>query len=324
MTALPRRPLGGSGLSVSVLSLGSWRTYERIPREQGAAVMVAAKEAGITFLDDARYDDETGDAPIPTGYSEVVFGQLFRAAGWVRDEVVVSNKLWWEHWPRQSAADEVDGSLERMQFDHLDLVYAMPPPADTTVDTVLDEVAGLLESGRARAWGTGMWTAGQHLEALERCRARGLPPPAAAQMATSLVDSAGPDDPAMRQAFDEGPIGLVASYVLAGGTLSGKYLSGGDGRAAAADDGVTARGKALAPQVVELAEAWGVPPTHVAMAHAFAHPNLASLLFGASTVEQLEENVAAWATFEKLDEAQLAEVAALAAVGRAGSDRPGS
>ncbi|MBO0825139.1 MAG: aldo/keto reductase, partial [Actinobacteria bacterium] len=73
------------------MALGSWRTFERIPREQGLAVMLAAREAGITFLDDARYNDETGAAPIPTGYSEVVFGELFRAAGWQRDDVVVAN-----------------------------------------------------------------------------------------------------------------------------------------------------------------------------------------------------------------------------------------
>ena len=48
--------------------------------------MLAARDAGITFLDDARYDDETGSAPIETGYSEVVFGELFRQAGWRRDE----------------------------------------------------------------------------------------------------------------------------------------------------------------------------------------------------------------------------------------------
>ncbi len=95
------RELGRSGIEVSALSLGSWRTYERIPREQGVAVMRAAMDAGITFLDDARYNDETGNAPIPTGYSEVVFGELFRKAGWRRDEVVVSNKLWWEFWPEQ-------------------------------------------------------------------------------------------------------------------------------------------------------------------------------------------------------------------------------
>ena len=84
------------------MSLGSWRTFERISREQGEAVMRAARDEGITFLDDARYNDETGDAPIPSGYSEVVFGELFRASGWVRDEVIVANKLWWEFWPQQS------------------------------------------------------------------------------------------------------------------------------------------------------------------------------------------------------------------------------
>src|SRR5580765_8007711 len=111
---MDRRPLGSSELEVTPLALGSWRTFERIPREQGVAVMRAAREAGIAFLDDARYNDDTGRAPIPTGYSEVVFGELFRAAGWDRDEVVVSNKLWWEFWPRQSAAEEIDGSLSRM------------------------------------------------------------------------------------------------------------------------------------------------------------------------------------------------------------------
>jgi len=92
-------------------------------REQGVAVMQAARERGIDFLDDARYNDETGAAPIATGYSEVVFGELFRAAGWKRDHVAVANKLWWEFWPEHSAAEELDASLERMGFDYLDLVY---------------------------------------------------------------------------------------------------------------------------------------------------------------------------------------------------------
>ena len=99
------RPLGASGVEVSALSLGSWRTFERIPRETGVAVMRAARDHGIDFLDDARYDDETGTAPLQTGYSEVVFGQLFRASGWRRDEVIVANKLWWEFWPEQTAAE---------------------------------------------------------------------------------------------------------------------------------------------------------------------------------------------------------------------------
>ncbi|HET9781585.1 MAG TPA: aldo/keto reductase, partial [Candidatus Dormibacteraeota bacterium] len=115
------RRLGTSELIVSELSLGSWRTYERISHQAGVAVMRKAQEIGINFLDDARYNDETGEAPMKTGYSEVVFGQLFRDAGWKRDEVVIANKLWWEFWPGQNAAREIDGSLRRMGLEHIDL-----------------------------------------------------------------------------------------------------------------------------------------------------------------------------------------------------------
>src|SRR5262249_4492076 len=94
--AVQTRRLGSSGIEVSALSLGSWRTYERLPAQTGIAIMRAAHDEGITFFDDARYNDETGAAPIPTGYSEVVFGKLFRGSGLRRDEVVVANKLWWE------------------------------------------------------------------------------------------------------------------------------------------------------------------------------------------------------------------------------------
>src|SRR5438477_11906586 len=121
------RRLGQAGCEVSRLSLGSWRTYERISRDEGLAVMREAREAGITFLDDARYNDETGNAPIPTGYSEVVFGELFRAAGRERDSVIVANQPWWEFWPEQSAADELDGSSGRMTLEDVDLIYTAAP-----------------------------------------------------------------------------------------------------------------------------------------------------------------------------------------------------
>src|ERR671936_1429075 len=143
---MEQRPLGASGIEVSALALGSWRTYERMTREEGVAVMRAAREAGITCLDDARYNDETGTAPIPTGYSEVVFGELFRASGWVRDDVVVSNKLWWEFWPEQSAAEELDASLGRMRFDYVDLIYAERLPEGLRLEEVVEAVTDLIEA----------------------------------------------------------------------------------------------------------------------------------------------------------------------------------
>ena len=309
---LPRRGLGSSELEVSVMSLGSWRTFERIPTEQGIEVMQAARRSGINFLDDARYDDETGDAPIPTGYSEVLFGNLVRAAGFDRDEVVIANKLWWEFWPRQDAAEELDGSLGRMGFDRVDLIYAIHPPEGLSIETVVEQVAGLIESGRAWFWGTGMWSAEQHHEALDWCDRKGAPRPVAAQMANSLVDHAKPDDPEMLRAFDRGPIGLVASYVLAGGTLTGKYASAGaTGRAEADESPLMAKGRERGAAVSALAEQWGVPASHVAFAHAFRHPNLASIVFGARSAEQLESNVAAYGTFVGLSSEQLDAVADL-------------
>ena len=141
---MPHRPLGQSGLDVSRLSLGSWRTFERISKEEGFAVMRAARDAGITFLDDARYNDETGNAPIPTGYSEVLFGELFRAAGWPRDETIVCNKLWWEFWPEQSATQELDESLGRMGLDHIDVIYANVPPDAMPLDQMVHDVVDLI------------------------------------------------------------------------------------------------------------------------------------------------------------------------------------
>ena len=311
MPPLPDRPLGGSGLPVSVMALGSWRTYERIARAEGVAVMRAARDAGITFLDDARYDDETGTAPMKTGWSEVVFGELFRTAGWIRDEVVVANKLWWEHWPEENAAAELDGSLGRMGLDHVDLIYAMPPRADLRVGEIVEQVSGLIETG-ARAWGTGMWTAAQHHEALDVCEQLGAPNPVAAQMATSLIEHRGPDDPEMHRAFARGGIGLVAANVLAGGVLTGKYLRGEHGRVDEGGSDPGAGVAAVARSVVALAEQWAVPPAHVAFAYAFAHPHLASVLFGARSPEQVRENVEAFATFEALDAGQIALIAALA------------
>ena len=239
---LPHRPLGASGIEVSIMSLGSWRTYERLSRDEGVAVMRAAQEAGIDFLDDARYDDETGKAPIPTGWSEVVFGELFGASGWRRDDVTIANKLWWEHWPDEDAATELDGSLGRIGLDHVDLIYAIAPPPTLPVATVVEQVAGLIASGRARAWGTGMWSGEALAAALDVCDATGAPRPVAAQMGCSLAEHRQASDPTIRAALDRGPIGLVAAHVLAGGTLTGKYLDdpGRPGRAGNDDAPVAA------------------------------------------------------------------------------------
>jgi aryl-alcohol dehydrogenase-like predicted oxidoreductase len=306
---LPHRPLGSSGLQVSLMSLGSWRTYERLPRDGALAVMVAAREAGITFLDDARYDDETGEAPIPTGWSEVLFGELFRAAGWVRDEVVVANKLWWEFWPDQSAAAELDASLDRMGLEHVDLIYAMTLPPELAVADAVAAVSELVSSGRARAWGVANWQATAVAEAVRVAAELGVAGPCAAQLPYSLVRRDWVEDPTMDAALGDGGIGLVASYALAGGTLTGKYQRGEQGRASGVtDDPNMAAGLAAGVALDRLAAEWDVPAAHLALAFALDHPRLSSVLFGATSPAQVQANVAAIETHHALDADQLARL----------------
>ncbi len=291
---MQRQPLGPSGLEVSRLSLGSWRTFERIPREDGLAVMTAAREHGFNFLDDARYDDETGSAPIPTGYSEVLFGELFRAAGWDRSDTVVANKLWWEFWPEQSPAAELDGSLARMGFDYVDLVYANPPPDDLPVADMVAAVTELISAGKARAWGIVNWPAGPLLEATRAAEEQGVPAPCAAQLPYSLVRRDWVESPEMTAALEASGAGLVASFVMAGGVLTGKYGAGGSGRAAGdIDDPRYAAALERGNGLRRLAEELGISRAALAIAFALAHPAVASVLFGATSPSQIAENAAA-------------------------------
>ncbi|MDR0345102.1 MAG: aldo/keto reductase [Nocardiopsaceae bacterium] len=293
--SLNPRPLGGSGLDVSELSLGSWRTYERLSRETGIAIMRAARDEGISFFDDARYDDETGTAPIPTGHSEVVFGELFRGAGVRRDEVVVANKLWWESWPQQSAAAELDGSLQRMGFDYVDLIYANPPPAGLPVAGLVAEVGGLVAAGKARAWAVVNWQADQLAEAAGAARAEGVAPPCTAQLPYSLIQRSWVEDEAMTRALSAAGAGVVASFCLAGGVLTGKYRAGqAAGRAAGTlEDPSAAPAVAAADQLTGLAGRLGTTAAALALAFPLTSPVVTSVLFGATSPEQLRANCAA-------------------------------
>jgi aryl-alcohol dehydrogenase-like predicted oxidoreductase len=307
---MPRHALAGSAIEVSALALGSWQTFERIPREDGIAVMRAAREVGITFLDDARYDDHTGTAPIPTGYSEAVFGELFRASGWKRDQVVVANKLWWEFWPEQSAAEELDGSLGRMRFDHVDLIYAERPPHGMSVGEVVEQVAGLLTAGKARFWGVLNWTPEQIAEAARLAAAAGAPAPCAAQLPYSVADPSMVEDEAMTAALDEAGASVVASYVLAGGALTGKYAEPlQSGRLAARREDERRReafraGERLRGLAVELE----TTPARLAIAFALANGRVASVLFGATRPDQVADDVAALELLARLRDEDLARI----------------
>jgi L-glyceraldehyde 3-phosphate reductase len=321
--SLSPRPLGSSGLEVSALSLGSWRTFERLPAADGAAILRAARDEGITFFDDARYNDETGHAPIPTGYSEVLFGELFRAAGLRRDDTVVANKLWWEFWPEQSAAAELDASLQRMRFDYVDLIYATPPPPGLAVADLVAATAGLVIAGKARAWALVNWTAGQCAEAVQAAAALAVAPPCAVQLPYSLVRRDWVEDPVMTGALTAAGAGVIASFCLAGGILSGKYQADPEAgrQAGSLADPRLAPALRAAGELAGLAGGLGTTPATLALLFPLTSADVTSVLFGATSTQQVRENCAVIGLRDRIGAGDLARLRRIGQAG--GGDGPG-
>ncbi len=277
--------------------------------------MRAAREHGINFLDDARYNDETGEAPMKSGYSEVVFGELFRASGWKREEVVLANKLWWELWPEESAGTELDGSLGRMRMDYLDLAYAERPREGQGIEQIVREIGTLIVAGKLRAWGVLNWPAAKIAEAARAAVEAGVPPPCAAQLAYSLVRRSPVEDPDMMDALRAAGASVVASYSLDGGALTGKYATPGTkGRMA---DQLDARdyGPALraGDELRILAERSGARPAAMAIAFALLNPLVASVLFGATSPDQISENLGAVELQSSMDQQTVADLRRISA-----------
>ncbi len=243
-----------------------------------------------------------------------MFGELFRATGWRRDEVTVANKLWWEHWPDEDATAELDGSLGRMGLDHVDLIYAIAPPPSLPVTEVVGQVAVLIETGRARAWGTGMWSAAQLAEAVEGCDRAGRPPPGRPRR----WRAAWPSTPRPRTRRCA-PRSLPARSGWSRRTCSPAERSpASTSTAAPAEPRTTSRpfthaASSSPSHSLALAAEWGVTATHLAFCYALDHPNLASVLFGATSPEQVRTNVESVAVYDSLDREQLDAINALAA-----------
>ncbi len=308
------RRLGGSELEVSRIALGSWRTFERMDRADAEAVLDHALRAGIDFLDDARYNDETGHAPLATGYSEVLFGELFRAVGADREAVTVSNKLWWEFWPEQDAVGELEGSLERMGFDRLDVLYSSSLPDAVPVPVAVEQIARVLATGRVKAWSVVNWSAEAIAQAgLEADRLQ-IPQPCAAQLPYSLARLDWVEDPAMEAALQATGASLVPSATLAGGALSGKYSEGGHGRLSAERDEPRRRRElALGAALREPARRLDTTPATLAIAFTLMHPRTASTLIGATAPAQIDAALAAVPLAERLTTADVAQLRELAA-----------
>ena len=155
-------------------------------------------------------------------------------------------------------------------------------------------VSELVRAGKARAWGIVNWQAGPFLDAVRAVEDQGVPPPCAVQLPYSLARRDWVESPEMTAAIEASEAGVVASFAMAGGVLTGKYDAGGSGRAAGQVNGPRfVEARELGRKLRSLADERGLSPAALAIAFALANPAVASVLFGATSPAQIAENVTA-------------------------------
>jgi L-glyceraldehyde 3-phosphate reductase len=178
-------------------------------------------------------------------------------------------------------------------------------------------VAGLIAAGKACAWAIVNWDAAPLLEASAIATRLGLPQPCAAQLPYSLVQRSPVEDASMHEALDACGAPVVASFVLAGGVLTGKYDQ--DPNAGRAEGSLRDPRQAAAAlagrELAELARGIDTTPSALAIAFTLLDPRVASVLFGSTRPEQVRQNAAALDIAERLDDAQVERLKSIGSTG---------
>jgi voltage-dependent potassium channel beta subunit len=296
------RRLGRSGLKVSVLSFGSWVSFDNQMKDDLAMeCMQTAFDAGCNFFDNAE--------AYAAGESEAIMGRVIAELGWRRSNYVLSSKFFWgiEGVPnmrntlnRKYLMQAIDGSLERMGVDFLDLIFCHRADPDTPIEETVWAMSDIVESGKALYWGTSEWAADEIRAAWEIAERHHLHKPVMEQPQYNLLDRKRVEEEYARLYTDLG-LGTTIWSPLASGLLTGKYKDGipADSRGALAgyewlasrlsDDAELAKVERLRPIADEL----GCSLAQMSLAWCAANPNVSTVITGASRPSQVAENFAA-------------------------------
>ncbi len=284
-----QNPLGRSGLTVSAVGLGCNNFGRRLDLAGARAVIDAALDAGITHIDTA--DSYGGD-----GASERMIGEVL---GDRRDRVVLATKFGMRRGddsgePRGSRAyvrRSIDGSLDRLRTDRVDLFYYHAPDGITPPAETIGALAELADEGKIRAYGVSNVDVAQ----LRESAAAGDDRLGAVQNEYNLLE--GEAEAGVLQAARELGIGYVPYFPLASGLLTGKFRRGEEPPAGTR---MASRSDRLTDAVfdrLERLEAFAAERGHtlleLAVAGLVCRPGIASVIAGAMTREQVERNVAA-------------------------------
>ncbi len=299
------RRLGRSGLQVSVLSFGSWVTFDnQLGDEMALECMAAAHDAGCNFFDNAE--------AYAGGGSEGQMGRAIKELGWKRESYVVSTKFFWglngnmrnmrNTLNRKYLAQAIDGSLERMQLDFIDLVYCHRADPDTPLEETVWAMSDMISQGKALYWGTSEWTADEIRAAWDIADKHHLHKPVMEQPQYNLL-TRDKVEKEFARLYDDIGLGTTIWSPLASGLLTGKYRDGvpEDSRGALpgyewlaeriTDPESAAKVERLRPIAAQL----GCSLAQLSIAWCAANPRVSTVITGASRASQVVEN------FDSLD-----------------------
>jgi len=298
--AMTYRRCGRSGLKLPLLSLGLWQNFgDDRPAETQRAIIRRAFDLGVTHFDLAN------NYGPPYGTAETNFGQIFAEdLKPYRNEIVISTKAGYDMWPgpygewgsRKYVLNSLDDSLRRMRLDHVDIFYSHRFDPDTPLEETMGALDTAVRQGKALYVGISSYGADRTREAAAILHDLGTPllihQPSYSMMNRWI-------EPDLLDALDEVGAGCIGFTALAQGLLTGKYLDGIPEGSRAASDGSLDRemlsddNLARLRALNDIASDRGQSLAQLALAWALRDERMTSLVIGASSVGQLEENVSA-------------------------------
>ncbi len=304
------RRLGKSGLKVSELSLGSWVTFSKqVDHQEALSLMGLAYDEGVNFFDNAEGYE--------AGESETLMGAALKDLGWSRDSYSVSSKVFWggskptqKGLSRKHVTEACHAALKRLQVEYLDLYFCHRPDIDTPVEETVWAMHNLITQGKVLYWGTSEWNAQQLTEAWGFAQANNLIGPTMEQPQYNLFVREKVEKDYL-PLYDLMGLGTTIWSPLASGALTGKYNDGipADSRMNLPGyewlkkEWTSEAGKAKLEQIrqlADLAKEIGLPVHHLALLWCLHSPHVSTVILGASKKAQLEDNLSALKSKDKL------------------------
>ncbi|XP_051735478.1 voltage-gated potassium channel subunit beta-1-like isoform X1 [Ctenopharyngodon idella] len=317
-TGMRYRNLGKSGLRVSCLGLGTWVTFGgQITDEIAEQLMTLAYENGINLFDTAEV--------YAAGKAEMVLGSVIKKKGWRRSSLVITTKIYWggkaeteRGLSRKHIIEGLRASLERLQLEYVDVVFANRPDPNTPMEETVRAMTHVINQGMAMYWGTSRWSSMEIMEAYSVARQFNLIPPVCEQAEYHMFQRE-KVEVQLPELFHKIGVGAMTWSPLACGIISGKYDSGVPSHSRASLKGYQwlkdkilseegRRQQAKLKELQAIAERLGCTLPQLAIAWCLRNEGVSCVLLGASSTDQLMENIGAIQVLPKLSSSIIHEV----------------